>query len=132
LCNFGSPSLRASHRLLGRIGLLVGAAFLVSGLLDAHRSVVRMSLEQFTREGRFVYLALAVTAIFVSALLLATMWRHSASAHGRFMAATALPQLDPLFARPLYFYAPPLPAESLYSTGTTKAGQPGPVDSALY
>lgn len=105
---------RPGHRLLGRIGLLVGAAFCVSGLLIAHRSVARMSLEQFTREGRYVYLPLAMVAIFASALLLAVVWRHSAEAHGRFMAATALALLDPLFARLLFFYAPPLPAESLH------------------
>lgn len=107
-------SLRSWHRLLGRIGVLVGAAFFVSGILIAHRSVARMSFEQFTREGRFVYLPLAMAAIFGIALLLAVQWRHSAAAHGRFMAATALPLLDPLIARLLFFYAPPLPAEVLY------------------
>lgn len=107
-------SLRSAHRLLGRVGLLVGAAFVLSGLLIAHRSVARMSLEQFTREGRFVYLPLAMAAIFATALVLAALWRHSAAVHGRFMAATALPLLDPLFARLLFFYAPPLPAEALY------------------
>jgi hypothetical protein len=107
-------SLRSSHRLLGLIGLLVGAAFFVSGLLIAHRSIARMSLDQFARDGRFVYLPLAMAAIFAIALLLAVLWRHSAAAHGRFMAATALPLLDPLFARLLFFYAPPLPAEALY------------------
>jgi hypothetical protein len=30
------------------------------------------------------------------------------------MAATALPLLDPLFARLLFFYGPPLPAVALY------------------
>lgn len=107
-------SLRSSHRLLGRIGLLVGTAFFVSGMLIAHRSIARMSPDQFTREGRFVYLPLAMATIFVIALLLAVLWRHNAAAHGRFMAATALPLLDPLFARLLFFYAPPLPAEALY------------------
>ena len=109
-----TASLRSSHRFLGRIGVLVGAAFVVSGILIAHRSVARMNLDQFAREGRFVYLPLAMAAIFAIALLLAVMWRRSAAAHGRFMAATALPLLDPLFARLLFFYAPPLPAEALY------------------
>ena len=109
-----TASLRSSHRSFGRIGLLVGAAFVVSGILIAHGSVARMNLDQFAREGRFVYLPLAMAAIFAIALLLAVMWRRSAAAHGRFMAATALPLLDPLFARLLFFYAPPLPAEALY------------------
>jgi len=73
-----------------------------------------MSAEQFTSEGRYVYLPLAMAFAFGLALLCAVLWRRVAPAHGRFMAATALPLLDPLFARLLYFYAPPLPAEELY------------------
>ena len=107
-------SRRTGHRLLGRVGLIVGAAFFVSGVLVAHRSVARMSLDQFTREGRFVYLPLAMAAIFAFALVLAVQWRHTPPMHGRFMSATALPLLDPLFARLLFFHGPSLPAESLY------------------
>lgn len=107
-------SRRSAHRRVGRVGLLVGAAFVVSGVLVAHRSVARMGVEQFAREGRFVYLPLAMATLFALALLLAFVWRHQPAAHGRFMAATALPLLDPLFARLLFFYAPPLPAEALY------------------
>ena len=106
--------LRSSHRLLGRLGLFVGVGFVVSSLLMAHRSLARMSLEQFAREGRFVYLPLAMAVLFAMALFLAVRWRHHAAAHGRFMAATALALLDPLLARLLFFYAPPLPAEWLY------------------
>jgi hypothetical protein len=107
-------SYRSSHRLLGRVGVILGAAFVISGLLIAHRSVARMSIEQFSREGRFVYLPLAMAALFATALVLAVVWRHAAPIHGRFMAATALALLDPLFARLLFFYAPPLPVEALY------------------
>lgn len=107
-------SLRSSHRLLGRVGMLVGVCFFVSGILIAHRSVARMGAEQFAREGRFVYLPLAMAGIFALALLLAVVWRHTPAMHGRFMSATALPLIDPLFARLLFFYAPPLPAEALY------------------
>lgn len=61
-----------------------------------------------------MYLPLAMAPMSAIALALAVRWRHSAAAHGRFMAATTLPLLDPLFARLLSFYAPPLPAEALY------------------
>jgi hypothetical protein len=105
---------RAAHRRLGRLGLLVGAAFFVSGVLVAHRSVARMGLETFAREGRFVYLPLAMAAIFGAALVLAVVHRRSAPAHGRFMAATSLALLDPLVARLLFAHAPPLPAAPLY------------------
>ncbi len=73
-----------------------------------------MSADQFTREGRLVYLPLAMTAIFGAALLMALVWRRTAPLHGRFMASTALALLDPLFARLLNFYAPPMPAEWLH------------------
>jgi len=105
---------RPWHRVLGRIGVLVGASFVISGILVAHRSVARMGVDQFAREGRHVYLPLAMAGIFALALLLAVAWRRTPSLHGRFMSATALPLLDPLFARLLFFYAPALPAESLY------------------
>ena len=107
-------SRRSQHRMLGRAGVMVGAAFVVSGVLIAHRSVARMTVEQFSQEGRFVYLPLAMAAIFAAALSMAVQWRHAAPVHGRFMAATALALLDPLFARLLFVYAPPLPAEVLY------------------
>lgn len=109
-----NASRRWLHRLLGRFGLMVGVAFLGSSILMAHRSVARMADDQFAREGYFVYLPLAMAAIFAISVSLAILWRHNAAAHGRFMAATALPLLDPLFARLLYFYVPPLPAEALY------------------
>ena len=107
-------SLRSWHRVLGRIGVLVGATFFVSGILVAHHSVARLDAEAFAREGVFVYLPLAMAAIFAVALALAVVWRRTPALHGRFMAATALPLLDPLFARLLFRYAPPLPDESLY------------------
>lgn len=109
-----SASRRLWHRYLGRAGVAVGAAFVVSGVLTAHRGIVRMSPEQFTAEGRYVYLPLAMVVIFGAALCLAVVWRRVAPIHGRFMAATALALLDPLFARLLFHYAPPLPVEDLY------------------
>lgn len=106
--------LRSAHRALGRAGAAVGIAFAISGFLVAHRSVARMGAEQFAREGHFAYLPLAMAAIFAAALALAIRWRSVPALHGRYMAATALPLLDPVLARILYFHGPPLPSESLY------------------
>jgi hypothetical protein len=104
----------ALHRFIGRLGCLLGAGFVVSGLLVAHRSLQRMDPEQFAREGQFVYLPLAMTALFAAALVLGIAWRSVPAVHGRFMACTALPLLDPLFARIQFFYLPPLPMPFLY------------------
>jgi hypothetical protein len=109
-----AAAMRPQHRWLGRVGVLVGAAFFISGVLIAHRSLVRMGAEQFAREGRFVYLPLAMAGIFAAALVMAVLWRSTPALHARFMAATALPLLDPLLARILFFYFPPLPAQYLY------------------
>lgn len=106
--------LRPAHRVLGRIGVIVGIAFAVSGFLIAHRGVARMGAEQFAREGHFAYLPLAMAAIFAAALALAFRWRSVPALHGRYMAATALPLLDPVLARILHFHGPAMPFEDLY------------------
>lgn len=102
------------HRTFGRLALVVAAAFFATGVLVAHRGVVRMSVEQLEREGYFLYLPLSMSLIFGAAALLGVIWRSVPTIHGRFMASTAVPLLDPLIARILYFYFPPLPAELLY------------------
>lgn len=102
------------HRTFGRLALVVAAAFFATGVLVAHRGVVRMSVEQLEREGYFLYLPLSMSLIFGAAALLGVLWRKVPTIHGRFMATTAVPLLDPLIARILYFYFPPLPAELLY------------------
>lgn len=102
------------HRRLGRAGVAVGAGFVVSGVLVAHASVARMTAEQLAGEGRYVYLPLAMAVMFAAALALAVRWRRSPPVHGRFMAATGLALLDPLFARLLFFYGPALPHPALH------------------
>jgi hypothetical protein len=107
-------AMRRQHRLLGRIGLALGGAFAVSGALMAQKTLASMGAEQFAEEGRFVYLPLAMVAIFTSALAMAVFFRASPAVHARFMAATILPLLDPVLARMLFYYAPPLPVTYLY------------------
>ncbi|QDH71151.1 hypothetical protein [Marilutibacter alkalisoli] len=104
----------AAHRRLGRMGMALGAAFVVSGVLSAHRLITRMDEAQFARDGFFLYMILATTTIFAAALLLGVIWRKSPAVHGRFMACTLLPLLDPVLARILGFHFPPLPAEFMY------------------
>ncbi len=105
---------RHLHRGVGRFGWLLGAAFVVSGVLVAHRGVARMDEAQLARDGFFLYMPLVLTAIFAAALVLGIAWRSVPAVHGRYMACTALPLLDPLLARLLHFYFPPLPADFLY------------------
>jgi hypothetical protein len=102
------------HRAFGRLALVVAAAFFAAGVPLAHRGIVRMPVEQLEREGYFLYLPLSMSLIFGAAALLGALWRSVPTIHGRFMASTAVPLLDPLIARILYYYFPPLPAEFLY------------------
>ena len=104
------------HCTVGRYACALGAAFVLSGVLVAHRSVNRMTPDVFEREGHFVYLPLVMAALFAAALALGVAWRTAPAVHARFMACTALPLLDPLLARILFFHFPPLPAEFLYQT----------------
>jgi hypothetical protein len=102
------------HRIVGRGALALGAAFVIAGVLATHRGASRMDAETFAREGYFVYMPLVLTALFAAALVLAWVWRAVPAVHGRFMACTPLAFADPLLARILGFYFPPLPAEFLY------------------
>lgn len=102
------------HRRIGRVGWLLGAAFAVSGVLVAHRGVARMDEAELARDGFFLYMPLAQSALFAVALALGIAWRSEPATHARYMACTALPLLDPLLARLLHFYFPPLPARFLY------------------
>ena len=104
----------ALHRRLGRCGVAVGAAFVVVGVLLTHHRASRMSADAFAREGFHFYLPLAMAVIFAAALALAWRWRRWPALHARYMAATMLPLIDPVTARLLHFYAPPLPGHFAY------------------
>jgi hypothetical protein len=102
------------HRFIGRSACLIGGAFVLSGVLLAHYSAGRMSDEDFAREGFSLYLPLVMALIFATAVTLGVAWRRVPAVHARFMACSALPLLDPVFARILFFYFPPLPALPLH------------------
>jgi len=105
---------RAVHRLTGRISLFVAMAFVVSGLLLTHFRVSRMPEDAFAKEGIYIYLPLAVALLFAVACGLGFRWRRSAPVHARFMVSTVLLLVDPVLARIMYFYLPPLPSDNLY------------------
>ncbi len=102
------------HRMLGRVGVLLGLAFAVLGVLLTHESLTRATPEQLPQQLQHVYLPLAMVALFTSSLLLAVRWRHRMELHGRYMAATSLALLDPVLARLLFAHGPALPFDFLY------------------
>ena len=105
---------RAAHRIAGRTSLFIAFAFVASGLLLTHYRVSRMSEATFAKEGIYIYLPLTVALLFAVACVLGFRWRRSTAVHARFMVSTALLLVDPVLARIMFFYLPPLPSESLY------------------
>jgi hypothetical protein len=105
---------RPAHRMAGRASLLVAIGFVVSGLLLTHFRVSRMTEAAFAKEGVYIYLPLAVAVLFAAACALGFRWRTSAQVHARFMLSTALLLVDPVVARIMFFYLPPLPSDHLY------------------
>lgn len=109
---------RVAHRLLGQASLVIAPAFVVSSVLLAHFRFSRMSAELFAQEAFALYLPLAVALLFGLAYALGVRWRRVAAVHARFMASTGLLLLDPVLARVMFFYLPPLPLLQLYQAIT--------------
>jgi hypothetical protein len=109
---------RLAHRMTGRTSLFVAFGFVISGLLLTHFRVSRMSEAAFAKEGIYIYLPIAVALLFAAACVLGYRWRRSAQVHARFMLSTALLLIDPVLARIMFFYLPPLPSDNLYQAIT--------------
>lgn len=105
---------RRAHRVTGRTSLFVAFGFVISGLLLTHFRVSRMPEAAFAEEGIYIYLPLAIALLFAAACVLGYLWRRSVQVHARFMLSTALLLVDPVLARIMFFYLPPLPSANLY------------------
>lgn len=97
------------HRRLGRSTWIVAPLFALASTLLAHHQVARMDPATLDAEAAFFYLPFHTTALFVVCYTLGLVFRATPAAHGRFMIATALLMIDPVVARILHFYFPPLP-----------------------
>jgi hypothetical protein len=105
---------RRTHRMVGRTALFVAFGFVLSGLLLTHFRVSRMTEAAFAKDGVYIYLPLAVALLFAAACALGFRWRTSTQVHARFMLSTALLLVDPVLARIMSLYLPPLPSDDLY------------------
>lgn len=105
---------RLAHRVVGRASLLIAPGFVLSGVLLTHFRVSRMTEAAFAKEGIYIYLPLAVAALFAAAFVLGVRWRGSAPVHARFMLSTGLLLVDPVVARIMFFHLPRLPSDLLY------------------
>jgi hypothetical protein len=106
------------HRLFGNSSYFFAALFFVASILLSHHRLVSMDDQTFAVEGYGHYLPFYASVVFASAYLLGLYYRQLPDAHGRFMLATAIPLIDPVFGRVLFFYLPPLPHPLLYQAFT--------------
>ncbi len=106
------------HRQLGRISYLLAALFAVAGVLLSHHRLKSMNDVTFAVEGSGHYLPFYATVVFVIAYAFGLWFRRMPSVHGRFMLCTAIPLVDPVLGRVLFFYEPQLPSPWLYQVVT--------------
>jgi hypothetical protein len=104
----------ALHRALGRSSYVLAPLFMAAAMLLSHYRLASMSETTFAAEGYSHYLPFYATVVFGVAYALGLLHRRVPRAHGRFMLLTAMPLVDPVFGRVLFFYFPPLPNPSLY------------------
>jgi hypothetical protein len=72
----------------------------------------------FLTEGHSHFLPFYASIVFAAAYLLGLRYRHLPEAHGRFMLCTAVPLIDPVIGRIIFFYFPSLPHPLLYQAIT--------------
>jgi hypothetical protein len=106
------------HRNVGRCSYVLAALFFVAGILLSHHRLVSMDEATFAAEGYSHYLPFYASIVFAAAYLLGLWFRQMPAAHGRFMLLTAIPLIDPVIGRILFFYLPALPHPLLYQAAT--------------
>ncbi len=106
------------HRVLGRCSYLLAPLFVLAGVLLSHHRLASMSDETFATEGYSHYLPFYASVVFAMAYAFGLRYRRVPEAHGRFMLLTAIPLVDPVIGRLLFFYFPPLPSPWLYQAVT--------------
>ena len=107
-----------AHRRLGRVSYPLAALFAISSILLSHHRLTSMDDAGFVTDGFGHYLPFYATVVFVLAYGLGLWARHSPAAHGRFMLCTAIPLVDPVLGRIMFFYLPAFPSPWLYQVVT--------------
>ncbi|MDI1242573.1 MAG: hypothetical protein PSX80_11700 [bacterium] len=103
-----------AHQQMGKLSYFLAPLFVIAGLLLSHHRLIGMTDERFETEGFAHYLPVYASLVFAVAYILGFLYRQYADAHGRFMLLTAVPLIDPVIGRLLFFYLPELPSPWLY------------------
>ena len=108
----------ALHRALGHCSYILAPMFVTAGVLLSHYRLASMSDETFAAEGYSHYLPFYGSMVFTAAYLLGLRYRRVPKVHGWFMFLTAVPLVDPVVGRVLFFYFFSLPEPWLYQAVT--------------
>lgn len=97
---------RPLHRLLGKTSFVLAPLAIVSMILGVH---ARMMELKDPVQAYYAVLPLAIATLFAVAVTLALVYRKKSALHARYMICTGLALIDPVGARLLGYYFPPLP-----------------------
>ena len=106
------------HRALGRLSFAIAPLFFVAGILLSHYRLTSMDDATFAVEGYSHFLPFYASIVFALAYSFGLIYRSRPDVHGRFMLLTAIPLIDPVLGRILFFYFPTLPNPLLYQAIT--------------
>ena len=102
------------HITIGKLSYVLAPLFVIAGMLLSHNRLIGMTDEKFEIEGFAHYLPFYALLVFGTAYALGLWYRQYEDAHGRFMLLTAIPLIDPVIGRLLFFYLPELPSPWFY------------------
>ncbi|HEX6278521.1 MAG TPA: hypothetical protein VFZ49_00780 [Pyrinomonadaceae bacterium] len=106
------------HVQIGKLSYVVALIFVIAGLLLSHQRLATMTDESFQIEGFGHYLPFYAVTVFAVAYILGLWYRRFDEVHARFMLLTAIPLVDPVIGRLIFFYLPQLPSPWLYQVIT--------------
>jgi len=94
------------HRLIGKLSYVIAPMVVVSIILLAHNRINLASEAFHSFQAYILYLQISLAVVFAITFGLAIYYRKTKPIHARFMVATSLTFIDPIFARLINTYAP--------------------------
>lgn len=107
-------NLRPWHRAIGRFSYLVVPSIAVSWVLLIHLRASAMPEAVFNREGKFFYLPIVSSVLFVAAWVMAIVRRTTPPLHARYMVCTALAAVDAVVSRLVFAHTAPFENPLMY------------------
>lgn len=100
---------RPLHRLLGKSAFVLAPLAIMSMLLLTHARIEEFDAPGGNALTNHAILPLSIAMLFAVAVTLALLYRKRPALHARYMICTGLALIDPVGARLLGYYFPPLP-----------------------